>query len=126
MVGGPWSVASAKRRRPRTTDNRYHRRVFSRRADWSPALNELTIERRKRGALLDLTESNPTRASLPYPHDELAEALARGARAPYDPEARGLRFAREALAAELRCDADDLVLTASTSEAYAFLFLRLE
>jgi hypothetical protein len=99
--------------------------VFSKRAHWSAPVNELTIERRKRGDLLDLTETNPTRAGLPYPHDELAEALARGARATYDPDPRGLRSAREALARELRCDADDLLLTASTSEAYAFLFKLL-
>jgi aspartate/methionine/tyrosine aminotransferase len=99
--------------------------MFSRRAHWSAPLNQLTLERRRRGELLDLTETNPTRASLPYPHDELAEALARGARASYDPDPRGLRSAREALAGELRCDPDDLLLTASTSEAYSFLFKLL-
>lgn len=99
--------------------------LFSKRAQWSAPLNELTKARRARGALLDLTETNPTRASLPYPHDALAEALARGARAAYEPDPRGLRPAREALAAELRCDADDLLLTASTSEAYSFLFKLL-
>jgi hypothetical protein len=99
--------------------------VFSKRAEWSAPVNELTIERRKRGALLDLTETNPTRASLAYPHDELADALARGARASYDPDPRGLLSAREALAAELHCDPDDLLLTASTSEAYSFLFKLL-
>ena len=100
--------------------------AFSKRAHWNPAINRLTLARRAAtGDLLDLTETNPTRASLPYPVDELAEALARGARAPYDPDARGLRSAREALAVELRCDADDLLLTASTSEAYSFLFKLL-
>jgi alanine-synthesizing transaminase len=99
--------------------------VFSNRAQWSAPLNELTVARRKRGgALLDLTETNPTRA-FPYPHDELAEALARGTRASYDPDPRGLRSAREALARHLSCDADDLLLTASTSEAYSFLFKLL-
>ncbi len=96
--------------------------MFSHRAHWSAPVNELTRERRLRGALLDLTVSNPTAVGLPYPHDELAEALARGARASYDPDPRGIRSAREALAAELRCDADDLILTDSTSEEYSFLF----
>ena len=100
-------------------------RMFSNRAHWSAPVNRLTIERRKRGDLLDLTESNPTRAALPYPHEELADAMARGARASYDPDPRGLLSAREALAEELRCDANDLVLTASTSEAYSFLFKLL-
>ena len=99
--------------------------MFSRRAHWSAPINELTRERRRRGELLDLTISNPTAAGLPYPHDELAEALARGARASYDPDPRGIRSAREALAEELRCDAEDLILTASTSEAYSFLFKLL-
>jgi alanine-synthesizing transaminase len=99
--------------------------VYSKRAQWGGPLNELTVERRRRGALYDLTESNPTRAGLDYPHDELAEALGRGARASYDPDPRGLRSAREVLANELRCDAGDLILTASTSEAYSFLFKLL-
>jgi hypothetical protein len=101
---------------------------FSKRAQWSAPLNELTIARRlqgKRGELLDLTESNPTRAALPYPHEELAAALERGAHASYDPHPRGLRSAREALAEHLRCDVDDLLITASTSEAYSFLFKLL-
>ena len=99
--------------------------MFSKRAHWSAPVNELTLERRKHAELLDLTETNPTRAGLPYPTDELAEALARGAHASYDPDPRGLRSAREALANELRCDPDDLLLTASTSEAYSFLFKLL-
>jgi aspartate/methionine/tyrosine aminotransferase len=95
------------------------------RAHWSAPVNELTRERRKRGDLLDLTATNPTQVGITYPHDELADALARGARASYDPDPRGIRSAREALAAELRCDPDDLILTASTSEAYSFLFKLL-
>ncbi|HEV7766998.1 MAG TPA: pyridoxal phosphate-dependent aminotransferase [Thermoanaerobaculia bacterium] len=99
--------------------------MFSQRAQWSAPINQLTLERRKRGDLLDLTETNPTRASLPYPEEKLTEAMARGARASYDPDPRGLRSAREALAIGLQCDADDLILTASTSEAYSFLFKLL-
>ena len=100
--------------------------MFSKRAHWSAPLNELTLARQAhRGPLLDLTETNPTRAGLPYPHDELQEALARGAGATYDPDPRGMRSAREAVAAELHCEADDLLLTASTSEAYSFLFKLL-
>jgi alanine-synthesizing transaminase len=99
---------------------------LSARARWNVPVNDLTLARRAHtGPLLDLTESNPTRAGIVYPHDELAEALARGARASYDPDPRGLRSAREALAAHLRCSADDLLLTASTSEAYSFLFKLL-
>jgi alanine-synthesizing transaminase len=103
--------------------------AFSRRAHWNAPTNRLTLERdarRRRGEeLLDLTESNPTRAGISYPLDEIADALARGARASYDPDPLGIRSAREALAAHLGCDADDLVITASTSEAYSFLFKLL-
>lgn len=96
--------------------------MFSNRAQWSAPLNALTVARRQRGDLLDLTETNPTHA-LPYP--DLGEALARGTRASYEPDPRGLRSARETLAAHLSCDADDLLLTASTSESYSFLFKLL-
>jgi len=99
---------------------------LSKRAPWSAPVNRLTLARRAHaGRLLDLTETNPTRAGIAYPHDELAEALARGARVAYDPDPRGILSAREALAAELRCSPEDLLLTASTSEAYSFLFKLL-
>lgn len=100
--------------------------MFSKRAQWHPPLNELTLARAAhRGPLFDLTETNPTRAGIAYPLEELSEAFARGVRASYDPDPRGLRSAREALARELQCDADDLLITASTSEAYSFLFKLL-
>ncbi|HEX6159513.1 MAG TPA: pyridoxal phosphate-dependent aminotransferase [Thermoanaerobaculia bacterium] len=103
--------------------------MFSRRADWHSPTNTLTLARdaaRARGEeLFDLTETNPTRAGLDYPLDEIAEALARGARAAYDPDPRGLLSAREALAAHLGCPVGDLLITASTSEAYSYLFKLL-
>ena len=79
--------------------------------------------------MLDLTESNPTRVALPYPED-LLSPLADPAALRYEPSARGALRAREAVAADharrgLRVDPDQLLLTASTSEAYAFLFKLL-
>ena len=77
---------------------------------------------------IDLTETNPTRVGLPYPDEELAEILARGAASDYQPHPRGMQEAREALAATLSAaggepvSPDDLVLTASTSESYSYLF----
>ena len=95
--------------------------TFSRRANWKPLVNRLSAARDAyRGELFDLTQSNPTRANLEYPLDELAVAMTRAARAPYDPDPLGLRSAREILG-----DADNVVITASTSEAYAFLFKLL-
>ena len=99
--------------------------MFSRRAQWNTPPNRLSIARTRHPDALDLTESNPTRAGIPYPLDEISDVFARAARAPYDPDPRGLRSAREALAAHLGCDADDLLITASTSEAYSFLFKLL-
>ncbi len=100
--------------------------MFSRRAQWSAPPNRLAIARaRHRGPLLDLTNSNPTKAALDYPLDELAEALSRAARASYDPEPLGLPIARDAVAEHLRCDPREIVITASTSEAYSFLFKLL-
>jgi aspartate/methionine/tyrosine aminotransferase len=78
---------------------------------------------------VDLTESNPTRARLPYPDDLLAPlADARALR--YEPSAPGLAAAREAIAADCRrrgaeVAASDIVLSASTSESYTWLFKLL-
>jgi len=94
-------------------------------------LNRLTraVEERSARGLptIDLTETNPTRVGIPYPEDELAELLRRGAGSEYRPHPRGIPEAREALAASLSqpgdpVAADDLVLTASTSESYSYLF----
>lgn len=104
---------------------------LSQRLPWDHPLNPLTqatAERSARGGeVLDLTETNPTRVGLPYPEDELAELLRRGAAGDYRPHPLGLPEAREALAAALSTPEDavspeDLVLTASTSESYSYLF----
>jgi hypothetical protein len=79
--------------------------------------------------LIDLTESNPTRAGFAYPQDLLAPlGHARGLR--YEPRPFGLRAARQAVAADyarrgIGIPADHIVLTASTSEAYGLLFKLL-
>ncbi|HEY8091453.1 MAG TPA: pyridoxal phosphate-dependent aminotransferase [Polyangiaceae bacterium] len=80
--------------------------------------------------LLDLTESNPTRAGIPYPREAILEALARPEALRYEPVAFGLASAREAVARDLSAhgpavEASRVVLTASTSEAYAFVFKLL-
>jgi alanine-synthesizing transaminase len=104
---------------------------LSRRLPWDDPCNRLTAavaERARRGLeTLDLTVSNPTRVGIAYPDAELAAALQKGAAAAYEPHPLGLPAAREALAATLSRPGDpvdpaDLVLTASTSEAYSYLF----
>jgi hypothetical protein len=76
--------------------------------------------------LLDLTDTNPTGVGLAYPDDLLA-ALADPRGASYHPDPLGLPEAREAVCRHLggSATADRLVLTASTSEAYAMLFKLL-
>ena len=78
-------------------------------------------------AVLDLTVSNPTRCSFTYPEAELRAALSSPEVLAYDPDPLGSRSAREALAAHhghgLR--AEELLLTASTSEGYSLLFKLL-
>jgi alanine-synthesizing transaminase len=107
--------------------------MFSKRTAWALAPNRLAraVEARRvsGGPIFDLTESNPTRAGIPYPSDLLAGlADPRGLR--YEPEARGRLEARQAVAADytrhgVAVSADDVLLTASTSEAYAFAFKLL-
>ncbi|MFI5177580.1 MAG: pyridoxal phosphate-dependent aminotransferase [Vicinamibacterales bacterium] len=85
--------------------------------------------RRSGVALIDLTETNPTTVDLPDTGDDLAPLADDRARR-YAPDPRGLAEARDAIAAEYArrgasAPADRLVLTASTSEAYAWLFKLL-
>lgn len=85
---------------------------------------------RRRGIdVIDLTMSNPTRAGFDYPADLLAPLASPEALA-YEPQAMGLWPAREAVAADfarrgLTVAATRVALTASTSEAYAWLFKLL-
>jgi alanine-synthesizing transaminase len=78
---------------------------------------------------VDLTGSNPTHAGIAYPPSLLAP-LSSAAALSYDPDPRGLAVAREAVAADARrrsavVDPAHVVLTASTSESYSWLFKLL-
>ena len=93
-------------------------------------LAEAIAARRAKGApLIDLTLSNPTRAELAAALDPLVE-LASPAGRFYDPLPLGLERAREAVARDYAergsaIDPDRVLLHASTSEAYGFLFKLL-
>jgi alanine-synthesizing transaminase len=100
-------------------------------ADLTPnRLTRALMERRRAGRpILDLTESNPTRAGFEYPADLLAPLADRRGLI-YAPQAFGLPEARRAVAAEYvrrgaNVEVDRIVLTASTSEAYSLLFKLL-
>ena len=88
---------------------------------------ELEACRRAGVPILDLTLSNPTRCGLPYPEAAIRACLAGPGVLDYRPDPRGRAQAREAIAAHHGhgLGADDLVLTASTSEAYSWLFKLL-
>lgn len=76
---------------------------------------------------VDLTVSNPTRCALVYPEEAIREALHHLEVLRYSPVAQGSQSTREAIAAwhGRKVQADDIQLTASTSEAYAWLFKLL-
>ncbi|HKY32967.1 MAG TPA: pyridoxal phosphate-dependent aminotransferase [Candidatus Polarisedimenticolia bacterium] len=106
----------------------------ARTAAWSRPPNRLAraLESRRGQGLpvLDLTESNPTHCGLGPPGEAVLAALAGPASLRYDPDPRGMPSARAAVACDYArrgaaVDPDRLVLTASTSEAYGFLFRLL-
>lgn len=96
-------------------------------ADGTPnAIARLRTELAAAGTeILDLTDSNPTRHGLTPPGVLEAVARATARAGSYRPDPRGLREAREALAARFGGEPDDYFLTASTSEAYGWLLTLL-
>src|SRR5208283_2080861 len=108
--------------------------MFSSRTNWSLTpnrLSELLRERRARGLpILDLTESNPTRCGFALDGEEILAALHNPRALTYEPDPRGLRTAREAVAQYysergVQLHPDQIFLTTSTSEAYSFVFRLL-
>lgn len=108
--------------------------IFSRRTAHDFAPNALTLalaDRRARGLpVCDLTESNPTCTALPYDHARIARAFTDARALKYEPHALGLASARETVrelqrTAGFDVPVDRILLTASTSEAYGFLFKLL-
>ncbi|MBV8818537.1 MAG: pyridoxal phosphate-dependent aminotransferase [Acidobacteriaceae bacterium] len=105
--------------------------MFSSRLHWDlkpNAISHLLTQKRAAGhTILDLTESNPTRAGLPYPHDEITAAFDDPRILQYEPNPAGLRSTRESICRHWgeNLDPDRLLLTASTSEGYMYLFKLL-
>ncbi len=107
--------------------------MFSSRFHWDFRPNRVTgllAEKRRAGArVLDLTESNPTHARLAYPA-EIVRAFEDPRVLSYEPSPAGLPEAREAVSRYYaqrgrEAAADRILLTASTSEGYAYLFKLL-
>jgi len=79
--------------------------------------------------LIDLTVTNPTVTGIEYP-SSILEALADSRSLRYEPAALGLTEARTAVACDygrlgIKVAPEQVVLTASTSEAYSILFKLL-
>ncbi len=110
--------------------------MFSDRTNWQLAQNQFTqaVEdaRARGGRLLDLSASNPTRVGLEYDALTILGALNSPESMNYDPQAKGLLSARQAVAAYYRDEhkirdlhPDRIVLTTSTSEGYSYVFRLL-
>jgi alanine-synthesizing transaminase len=106
--------------------------MFSRRTNWRLLPNRLTelLEERRGLSTVDLTESNPTRCGFVYDWKRILSALDNPQSLAYQPDPRGPRAAREAVAAYygergVTVDLDQIFITASTSEAYSYVFRLL-
>ena len=108
--------------------------MFASRTNWNLSVNRLSqaiAERRRAGGeLLDLTESNPTRAGLTYDAVTILSSLVNPKSLEYSPEPLGLLSAREAVCRYyaglgVGIPPERVLLTTSTSEAYTFLFRLL-
>ena len=112
--------------------------MFAARTNWNLEPNRFSLaveQARKRAtsggcALLDLTVSNPTTAGLHYERERILRALQHLRALEYEPAAKGILAAREAVAAYyatsgVALSAERIVLTVSTSEAYSYCFRLL-
>lgn len=102
---------------------------FSNRLEWTQAVNRISLAAAAHPPVFDLTGSNPTVAGFDYPADIL-DALASPGSLVYEPAPAGLAGPREAVAgyyAErgVAVAPERILLTASTSEGYGFLFKLL-
>lgn len=108
--------------------------MFADRTNWNFAPNRLSEALARHRAhsrpLIDLTASNPTACGFHYDAEAILQVLQNPEALSYDPEPRGLAWARAAVAGyyrdhDIAVSVDDVVLTASTSEAYSFVFRTL-
>jgi alanine-synthesizing transaminase len=110
--------------------------MFADRTRWNLQVNEFSqaLERRRKSGerILDLIASNPTTVGIRYDESAILTALSRGESLLYEPDPRGLGSARKAVVryyaergGETELDSDSVILTASTSEAYSYLFRLL-
>jgi alanine-synthesizing transaminase len=105
--------------------------MFAKRTNWNRQKNRLALEleaaRGEGKRILDLSVSNPTRCGFALDVEGILNALADRGALDYDPCPSGLQSARQVVAAYYadrgeRVSPDDILMTASTSEAYSFIF----
>jgi alanine-synthesizing transaminase len=108
--------------------------MFAKRTNWNftpNRLSEALAAHRVAGKpLLDLTISNPTECGFEYDSSAILGALSNPAALAYEPNPRGLEFARLAVADYYadrgdHVSVEDIFLTTSTSEAYSYVFRTL-
>jgi alanine-synthesizing transaminase len=108
--------------------------MFASRTDWNLKPNRLAeaLERHKSSGrrLLDLSASNPTECGFYYDTPSIMRSLCSPSALQYHPDPKGLKSARRAVtdyyaAHGEQVSIDDFILTASTSEAYSFIFRLL-
>jgi aspartate/methionine/tyrosine aminotransferase len=108
--------------------------MFNPRTSWPTAPSKLSARlrqlRREGAYVIDLTESNPTRCDFVYDGEAIRAALGAHEVVEYDPQPKGLRGAREAVAAYyeergMPIPTDRILLTSGSSEAYAHCFRLL-
>jgi alanine-synthesizing transaminase len=109
--------------------------MFSQRTNWKLTPNRFTQEvdrlHSSGSHLLDLTISNPTRCGFAYDSEAIIKAFQSPQMLDYDPQAKGLLSARQAVAHyyaqdhATRVDPESICLTTSTSEGYSFVFRLL-
>lgn len=105
---------------------------ISERANWDLEVNAFTRalgERRARGLpVYDMVQSNTTRIGLKFDSVAILSALSNPAVLSYEPDARGIVSAREAVCSwynerSLPVRIEQLMLTASSSESYSYLLM---
>ncbi len=108
--------------------------MFAKRTDWEFHSNQITLQldvlKQNAVDVIDLTESNPTRCGFVYPSEKILNTLSDPANLSYQPHPQGMLCARQAVSQyyqrlKVDIDPEKIFLTASTSEAYSYLFRLL-
>ncbi len=108
--------------------------MFAKRTDWPLAPNQISLKletlRQSGIKILDLTESNPTQCQFEYPANPILAPLSDPQNLTHQPSSKGTESARRAILEYyrekgIRLNLEQIFLTASTSEAYSFIFRLL-